>query len=341
MSSEPSSVPAGNPSRGDLQAMKAKMRLRVISRSRPGRMMLVFSLAGLATVGLGRSVMAGNAPSALPCGSITVLSGMPAPQRDYPMAVTGQAIVGDLRAAREAIDERYPLSLRGALVDARERLDDFTSTAAGLTPDSPQRDRCATRHDLPVVPGGWVPAGAESETVEVVLPGPFPRIPSRSRSSGGDARSRPSHWRDTAVTRTAALRLSMFPLAPVAADVTTALRAAQDDAAPHWLAARRAVQSALSQVQIVTRLRDARAYAAYCDLRSARQELEDHPQAARAALRRAADRFGPDTVRADLARQVHGLAGNQRPRASAINGMAQWLLARIVTRACTPDSNKP
>ena len=140
--------------RGDLRVVRLPAHLRAVARRRPGRIVLLCSLAALATMSPARSGMAVSAPKSLPCGSITVLSDIPAPPSNDLASVTGQAVVGDLRAAREAIDEGYPLSLRGALVDARERLDAFSSGTSAPASTLHGVRRCAALPDSPAVPGG-------------------------------------------------------------------------------------------------------------------------------------------------------------------------------------------
>jgi 23S rRNA U2552 (ribose-2'-O)-methylase RlmE/FtsJ len=85
----------------------------------------------------------------------------------------------------------------------------------------------------------------------------------------------------------------------------------------------------------VTRLRDANAYAAYCDLRAAQQAIENDPETAHAALRRAVGQFAADAALEDLSREVNGLADADHPRASDISRVSHRLLARIVNDTCT------
>lgn len=298
-----------------------------------------FTLA-VALCSVQSSALAGT-PPAPACPAVSVITTRSLGDDDAPSLSVGRGILDDLRAARHAIDETYPLSTRAALMDARERLIDLGEPVPALVAPALSTGPSDIALGAPPVPGGWIPAGASLDTVQVDLRGVLVEEDSCSAPSEGSAnRSRPSDAEDAGRIHTTALWLTIFPLAPLTADVNDVLRIVPGESA-RWHAARRIIDHALSLVKIIGGLRDAPLYDAYCDLFAAQRMSADDPVAARSSLRRAADRLSADSSFTDLARSIAALAEVEPFRMHVVDAASQKLYARITSRLCTTESSPP
>lgn len=296
-------------------------------------------LAALTIGGLQVPAMAADQPSKAACPATSLMSSRPLAVDEAPELNAGRASLDQLRDARRAIDEHYLLSAREALIDARERLADLANSTPALVAPVDLTGPCGVALRAPPVPAGWASAAGSLESVQAQLPGLLREAdPEYLQAEAGRGRTRASDETPPGRISTIALRITIFPLAPVTADVLAALSALPDDASARWHAARRAVEHALSSVETLTRLRDAPLFDAYCDTFAARKSLADDPGAARSSLRRAGARLADDPSLRELSQNLVALADSAKLAAPAIEAESRRLYARIESRLCNPNS---